>query len=210
MPDAADLADALQAAEVARGLARITAAIPAGVPGECEGCGEHMPRLVDGRCGFCRDGRRPPLASYDRAAPERAARPAPPQPVPAKPKETIMPSKLTATLNLVGDPADAFRAFAAEHDLTQGLAAVRLVEQALAGGDAPASTEEPHAPALAEIHTDALLDELRRRFDQAGHAADLERDLAEANARVTAAEARLALIGGVISGHVQPPAAGAQ
>lgn len=34
------------------------AAIPAGVPGECSNCGEHMPRLVDGRCAPCRDGRR--------------------------------------------------------------------------------------------------------------------------------------------------------
>jgi hypothetical protein len=34
--------------------------MPAGEPGECDGCGEQMPRLVDGRCGYCRDGRRRP------------------------------------------------------------------------------------------------------------------------------------------------------
>ncbi|ALJ15329.1 TraR/DksA C4-type zinc finger protein [Sphingopyxis macrogoltabida] len=34
-------------------------ATSAGVPGECEECGEDMPRLIDGRCGYCRDGRGP-------------------------------------------------------------------------------------------------------------------------------------------------------
>lgn len=33
------------------------AAMPKGEPGECDGCGEHFARLVDGLCGFCRDGR---------------------------------------------------------------------------------------------------------------------------------------------------------
>lgn len=33
------------------------AAIPAGEPGECSRCGEDMPRLVNGRCAPCRDGR---------------------------------------------------------------------------------------------------------------------------------------------------------
>jgi hypothetical protein len=28
-----------------------------GIAGVCEDCGEEMPRLVGGRCGFCRDGR---------------------------------------------------------------------------------------------------------------------------------------------------------
>lgn len=43
---------------------RAAAAIPAGEPGECERCGEDMPRLVNGRCAPCRDGRRrlPPPA----------------------------------------------------------------------------------------------------------------------------------------------------
>jgi len=33
------------------------AAIPAGAPGECDECGDFMPRLVNGRCAPCRDGR---------------------------------------------------------------------------------------------------------------------------------------------------------
>jgi hypothetical protein len=34
---------------------RRAAQIPEGVAGECEICGEHFARLVDGCCGFCRD-----------------------------------------------------------------------------------------------------------------------------------------------------------
>ena len=34
------------------------ALIPAGEAGDCEGCGEYFARLVGGKCGFCRDGRR--------------------------------------------------------------------------------------------------------------------------------------------------------
>lgn len=29
--------------------------IPAGNPGDCDGCGEWFGRLVDGMCGSCRD-----------------------------------------------------------------------------------------------------------------------------------------------------------
>ncbi|WP_325540975.1 conjugal transfer protein TraR [Sphingopyxis sp.] len=43
----------LRAARAAR------AAEQPGAPGECTQCGEDMPRLVNGRCGYCRDGRRP-------------------------------------------------------------------------------------------------------------------------------------------------------
>lgn len=31
--------------------------MPKGEPGECEACGDYFSRLVDGLCGFCRDGR---------------------------------------------------------------------------------------------------------------------------------------------------------
>ena len=29
--------------------------IPAGIAGECDKCGEEMPRLIDGNCCRCRD-----------------------------------------------------------------------------------------------------------------------------------------------------------
>lgn len=31
--------------------------IPKGISGECEECEEYSPRLIDGVCAFCRDGR---------------------------------------------------------------------------------------------------------------------------------------------------------
>lgn len=31
--------------------------VPVGEPGTCSQCDEDMPRLVHGRCGFCRDGK---------------------------------------------------------------------------------------------------------------------------------------------------------
>ena len=34
---------------------RRAAEIPIGEAGECQGCGEHFMRLVDGMCGRCRD-----------------------------------------------------------------------------------------------------------------------------------------------------------
>lgn len=45
---------------------RQAAAIPIGEPGECENCGEEMPRLVGGHCAPCRDGRRRRAATIGR------------------------------------------------------------------------------------------------------------------------------------------------
>ncbi|MCG7348953.1 conjugal transfer protein TraR [Sphingomonas sp. ACRSK] len=60
MADEVDQANAIAEAHLERSLAAARAPIPAGQPGECEQCGEDMPRLVDGRCGYCRDGRKRP------------------------------------------------------------------------------------------------------------------------------------------------------
>src|SRR3546814_5290538 len=64
--DAADRAHEFAEVALNARLSVIDRAIPPGTPGECAACGEHMPRLVGGHCGFCRDGRRPPLTFYDR------------------------------------------------------------------------------------------------------------------------------------------------
>jgi hypothetical protein len=58
MADPVDEANEIAAADLARGIAAARAPAPPGEPGECENCGEDMPRLVNGRCGYCRDGRR--------------------------------------------------------------------------------------------------------------------------------------------------------
>lgn len=59
MADEVDRANELADAHLERSLRAARAPIPAGVRGECEECGEDMPRLVNGRCGYCRDGRAP-------------------------------------------------------------------------------------------------------------------------------------------------------
>ncbi len=69
MADDVDFATALVADNLEKTISAARAPIPVGAAGECEECGEDMPRLVDGRCGFCRDGRRPPADFYERARP---------------------------------------------------------------------------------------------------------------------------------------------
>lgn len=69
MADDVDFATALVAANLEKSISAARAPIPAGEPGECDECGEDMPRLVEGRCGFCRDGRLPPPDFYERARP---------------------------------------------------------------------------------------------------------------------------------------------
>ncbi len=57
MADEVDQAQSYSEAELARNLAAVRAAadIPAGLPGECDFCGEHTTRLIGGACAPCRD-----------------------------------------------------------------------------------------------------------------------------------------------------------
>lgn len=65
MADDVDFATDLVAANLEKSISAARVPIPAGLPGECEECGEDMPRLVHGRCGFCRDNRHPPPSFYE-------------------------------------------------------------------------------------------------------------------------------------------------
>ena len=49
-----DRMEVQQAAKIAE-ICRKAAAIPKGAQGECERCGEDMPRLINGVCAPCRD-----------------------------------------------------------------------------------------------------------------------------------------------------------
>jgi hypothetical protein len=60
MADEADRANDVAAQQLERSIRLAQASVPTGEPGECEQCGEDMPRLVAGRCGYCRDGRQNP------------------------------------------------------------------------------------------------------------------------------------------------------
>lgn len=60
MADVIDDANVLVEEHLARSIAaaRATAAAtPPGAAGDCEQCGEDRPRLIEGRCLLCRDGR---------------------------------------------------------------------------------------------------------------------------------------------------------
>ena len=58
MADIADVTsermEAQEAAHIAE-IRRKAAEIPKGKPGECDLCGEDMPRLINGVCAPCRD-----------------------------------------------------------------------------------------------------------------------------------------------------------
>ena len=58
MADEADMAFEREEAHRIKSLRKVLmATFDTGVSGICEDCGEEMPRLVGGRCAFCRDGR---------------------------------------------------------------------------------------------------------------------------------------------------------
>lgn len=56
--DEADLAGEVIARNFDVALACCTFRVAVGEPGVCDECCEPMPRLVNGRCAPCRDGRR--------------------------------------------------------------------------------------------------------------------------------------------------------
>lgn len=185
MADAVDMAGDLVAEHLARSIAAARVAVAAGAAGDCVSCGEHFARLVDGRCGFCRDGRRRPGAALARALLPPAARadfereeaPMPKTPPPPP------PDKVQVNITIVPGPVlTAIQRRACGGPL--GPAARDLLAELLAGAAEPG----PAAVALEDMHLDALLGELRRRFTAAGDPAAL---LTE-RARADAAEAKLA------------------
>jgi len=179
MPDLADMAAAIEAEHVARGLARVAPVLDPGVAGECEECGEDMPRLVGGRCGFCRDGRRHP---FERAGAAPAPIPAHPAPI----EEPRMTAPATADRRAVTIPAEgavlhAIEERAAAASIPLGRAAIELIELGTAATPAtsPADTVEDLLARLVDLV----------RPDR-GKEVAAERDAAIA--RAEAAEAKLA------------------
>lgn len=57
MADIGDDAQRLEQEHLARSIAAARQPVPIGAPGECDNCGEDSPRLVNGHCARCRDGR---------------------------------------------------------------------------------------------------------------------------------------------------------
>lgn len=58
MADAVDMAQEVNDLHLRASLVAARQPVVIGTPGECRKCGDEMPRLVGGLCGYCRDGRR--------------------------------------------------------------------------------------------------------------------------------------------------------
>lgn len=183
MSDDADFAFRLEDAARQRGLASVSANIPAGLPGECDECGEIMPRLVGGRCGFCRDGRRPPAATYERVA----AR--------LQPEETSMTTDSRAITIPVPEPLKGvIEEYAAKNALPLGRAALEFADagwKAMQAAAAPVADEPLN---LADVPDNQLAAELQRRLLAGVSGSDYE----AAIARAEAAESKLASVAEVL------------
>lgn len=198
MVDDADIAFALQSARVAQQVARIDASLPAGVEGECDECGEWMGRLVGGRCGFCRDGRRPPPEAYEHAAQRRLASTLTDQTQPISSpaaKEPVMTAKVTPETRVISMPVtgEVLRAIetrAAERDLPLGQAARSWIEETLHAEPTPAPAEV----ALENLPDTVLVAELGRRLNHGASQSDFDAEVARADA----AEAKLASLRGLL------------
>ena len=188
MADDVDRAGAIEAEHLARGLAGIDRSpLPAGAPGECDECGENMPRLVGGRCAFCRDGRRPPLAFYDRTT-KPAAPASDVTPAPETQAMPTAPVPVERKISIGGEALTAIEVLAHHDDIPYRQAAAELILQAVKS--ASAAPAEPATIDLASIDATDLLGALRSRLDQAAMTDDLVRDLAEVTSRAQAAEKR--------------------
>ncbi len=135
MADAADMADAIQAEMIDIAVRQARNRILPGISGECDGCEWWMPRLVDGLCGFCRDGRpRPP----DWEPPPR------PDPVIVNDPPTELPAMhdtKSITLVATGAVLDKLKTMTAD-GTPYNRAALALLEHAVVEA-APAETQLP-------------------------------------------------------------------
>jgi hypothetical protein len=194
MVDIVDMAVDIEAEHLTRGIARAAVPVPAGNPGECEGCDWWMPRLVEGLCAFCRDGRPRPADWEPPTPPTSAAMITPP----AAQEEPAMPAK---TINLpasADDVIDAIEAHAKEQDLSLGLAAASLIKRGISAGAyksgplacVPVDASVPVA--IEQFDTQALVSEICRRVNEQERVPDLSLELAEMTARAEAAEAQIA------------------
>lgn len=196
MGDVVDMAADLQDEHLALSLQRARVPIPEGVAGECEQCFEDSPRLVGGRCAFCRDGRRRPSNPTGRA-PMDALEPihqsgsahAASQPVR---EETQMGKSITFIAD--GDVLAEIKRRTAD-GTSNNRAALDLLEAGLAAIAGNQFRSEAQTIDLATADTADLIGEITRRLTSAADTAALqaaEEQAASASARADEAEARAA------------------
>ncbi len=135
MADIVDVANGLVDEHLSRSLAAARVPIPAGVPGECENCGDDSPRLVDGRCAPCRDGRQRIASAIDRlratVATTDDAEPAHASPR-SEPVSVSIPRKVQVNARLSADEHAHIAAIAEDHDASISAVAGELIVEALA------------------------------------------------------------------------------
>lgn len=117
MPDAVDMASQIEAEHLEAGLRRTLVPLDPGTSGECDDCGEIMPRLIGGRCGFCRDGRSPPPDWTPPVIPAASTE----EPATMRDKTINLPSRFATAIAAV-------EARAEEQNITLGHAAAELIE----------------------------------------------------------------------------------
>ena len=177
MADNADIAAEITEDTIAAAVRQARTTLLAGTAGECAECEWWMPRLVEGRCGFCRDGRpRPP----DWEPPPRpdAIVTVPPEEKPTMPAKSVqLPASADTAIAAV-------EALAAQDGISLGLAAAQLIERGIA---APIAAE----PSAAEAEPRPMRERLFAAIDVvAGLAAEIlnQPDASAALARAEQAE----------------------
>jgi hypothetical protein len=178
MTDIIDFAWQLADEHAASAIAAARQPIARGEPGDCENCGEYMPRLVDGQCGFCRDGRLPPPGWVPPVARPLTQE----EPIVANGKSVMIPAASQAAIDMV-------EKHASENAISLGLATAQLVER---GAATTPQAESRGALDLATIDADVLLDQLRARLVEVDGAAELRRENAALSAQLKASNAKLA------------------
>ena len=219
MADLGDLAVELEAEHLARSLAAARAAVPVGVAGECDNCGDESPRLVGGWCARCRDGRIRVAARVPGRVPPPVAEPAPRMiatapvaeptimatplavPAPTQGRNWIMAHaggdrKRAITFTATGAVLDEIEAGVEAHG-SLGASALALIAARAEEDDELADAPAPGALALEAVHVDALLAELRLRVERAA-LGEAERMEAALEAAVARAEARVAQMRAVL------------
>ena len=139
MADVVDLAGQIEADTIAAAVARAVVPLRPGAAGECEQCGWWMPRLVDGLCAFCRDGRRRP---DDWEPPTRPDQPAAPD-APPSTETTTMPHPAgtkSITIAASGPILEAVQKRTAGGATSANRAVLDLIEVAIEAMDVKAAS----------------------------------------------------------------------